>query len=312
VNAHYGPAAPSVLEYLTMVRDRLQKGYPRGIHEWHMPAAYYLDDAFIAESLAVFDKMRQAAGDDEKLRRKIDRERDLMVADFLTAVDYQMVRQRAPKLMDLTLSVAKERAFRTKRKEDPQQKARAFLRRFAHVAAPKDADAVALAKEFFQSPEAVVAKHPAPPERIEPEMLDNGVRLPARAFRGGHLYPDYSWFCDKRTGVAVKAARGPDATAMHATFTLEAAPAGPATLKIEGQDSVSDLPPGALITITLNGVTVAKGPCGFARRGWSWKTYKLKPGVLKKGENVLRIVNTTPSARLDAFWFMLSEAVITY
>jgi len=243
VTETYGPAAPHVMKYLTLHKKRLQKGYPRGIHDHCMPAAYYTDDNFGQTCLELFDKMIEAA--------KGTRAEGSLKAE----------RKRFADDMKAALAAAKRKG-----KYNP----------------------------------------------TKPEKLDNGVRLPAKAWTGGRGPMGMSWFCPKRTAMIVYTPKSPWPSDMQAAFTLDAAPAGGATLKIEAQNSDKDLPPSTPIRITINGKQVFQGPCKFPPRGWAWRTFDVPAGVLAKGRNTIRIENQMDSARLDHYWVAVSEVQVLF
>jgi len=86
VNAKYGAAAPHVMEYLTLVTLRLEKGYPRGMHNYHMPADFYLDEGFGEKCLDLFDKMIEASKGNAGLEKKFRSERAMFVRDQKAAL----------------------------------------------------------------------------------------------------------------------------------------------------------------------------------------------------------------------------------
>ena len=58
---------------------------------------------------------------------------------------------------------------------------------------------------------------------------------------------------------------------------------------------------------------VYEGDCGFVKRGWSRRDFAVPAGVLKAGENALEVRNVYEgTARLDGWWFALSEAKLTF
>jgi len=246
VGVTYGPAAPHVMEYLTLIKNRLQQGsYPRGVHDRTIPAEFY-DDGVYEKGVALFDKMIEAAAGDERLSKALAAEKKLFVQD----------RKRA-------VAIAKRRAV------------------------------------------------PTPPT-AEPEKIENGVRIPAAAFEGGFPFKEFSWQTPtKRENVrAVYAAQCARPHEMRAAFELDAPAGGAATLKIEAQGGDKDLKPDLALRITINCQGVFEGEAGFIKRGWSWETFPIPKGVLRKGKNVIQIENVSPSPRIDHFWCMIVEARI--
>lgn len=102
-------------------------------------------------------------------------------------------------------------------------------------------------------------------------------------------------------------------TRMETRFELPGAPATPAKLEIEGQDAVrkwahgGELELTARIAILLNGTGIFSGPSGFARGGWSKRSFTVQPGILRRGGNMLEIANTSASANLNSPWFLLTK-----
>ena len=95
VEAYYGPAAPHVMAYLTLVKERLAKGFPRGIHQGHMPAEYY-DDGVKDQAVGLFDKMLAAAEGDNKLAGKLTAEKKVFLDDWKRATTKRKPREPAP------------------------------------------------------------------------------------------------------------------------------------------------------------------------------------------------------------------------
>ena len=85
VRKAYGPAADAVMEYLTLHKKRLEKGYPRGIHNHSMPAAYYTDDGFGDRCLKLFDKMIEAVKG-ARLEAKFESEKKMFASDMKRAI----------------------------------------------------------------------------------------------------------------------------------------------------------------------------------------------------------------------------------
>jgi len=243
VNAKYGAAAPHVMEYLTLLKQQLEKGYPRGMHNHHMPAEFYLEDGFGEKCLKLFAKMIEASGANAGLGKKFQSERAMFARDQKVAL------------------AAKER----RGKYNP----------------------------------------------TAPEKVDGGIRLPATAFVNGRGPMKYGWFCEPRTAMLVYATKGPHPTSMKAEFDLDAVPAR-AALKMEAQDADKDYPPSTPIRITINNRKVFEGPCEFMKRGWSWRSFAIEKGILKKGTNTIEVTNTMDSARIDHYWLMMAEAQIVW
>ncbi|MCM8757214.1 MAG: DUF4838 domain-containing protein, partial [Candidatus Omnitrophica bacterium] len=85
VRSNYGPAAPYVLEYLPLVKERLEKGYPRGIHNRHMPLNFYTDDQVGERCRLLFEKMIAACAGQPALEKKFVAEKELFLKDWAAA-----------------------------------------------------------------------------------------------------------------------------------------------------------------------------------------------------------------------------------
>jgi len=197
------------------------------------------------------------------------------------------------------------------------QRLRGTLERFGPMTIPEKVSVPEAARLYLEDPEGAVARYPRqtpPAATAEPLPGGNGVLLPAAIFRDAYGPMFYSWYCKPgRNTAIVYAPRSPRPSVMRVSFTLEKAPAGGATLDMEGQDSQNDLLPPAQIRITLNGAVVHEGDCGFVKRGWSRRAFAVPAGVLKAGENMIEIRNVYEgTARLDGWWFALSEAKLTF
>lgn len=80
VRAYFGPAAAPVMEYLTLVQNRLKEGHPRGMHDRTMPASFYAD-GFQERLVAVLNKAQAAAGDNERAAAALANEKKVLLAD---------------------------------------------------------------------------------------------------------------------------------------------------------------------------------------------------------------------------------------
>ncbi len=336
VEAVYGPAAPHMLAYFARVKARLAKGFPRGIHDWFTPVAFY-DDGHLTESLKLFDRMVEAVRDDARLSGLLRQEREMMVADFMAGASFgrtgvpENLRRQAVAL--LTGAVAEQlrafeeidaqrqgseltavaRAALDKRHADA---VKALTGRFrASGIRPPEGDPVAFARAFLKAPEETARAHLPPPEypQTAAEKTAKGVRLPATAFSGGHGPIRDSWMLDEaRVGMALYAPASPRPSVMRATFPCDRPPAGACTMRLEGNGGDKDLLPATGIAVTINDREIYRGPCGFGRRAWSWSTLPIPAGALKAGENTLVIANVMPGQRLDHFWCEIAEVQIDF
>ena len=326
VEAYYGAAAPYVMEYLASVKKRLSRGFPRGIHDRCMPPGYY-GDGTIQRQLALFDKMAEAAAGDRKVLGRILSERKMIVEDYTVSVrcnkrDLPRADRRyaintfkkyLQESIDRDVSLGSHPSNKKLREKNTASIA-ARLRWCAGIAVPKTSSPVDVAKAFIQDPEGVMKKYAAKPgyPKTAPEKLPNGVRLLATCFEGGHGPARDAWMCEPRVGMAIYSSRSPRASAMKAEFDLDETPRTGAVLKFEGNGGDKDLVPATHVAILLNDKEIFSGPVEVIRRGWSWQTVRIPDGVLRKGRNVLEFKNIMKSARLDHYWFEVSEAQIIF
>jgi len=336
VAAYYGPAAPHVLAYLDLVKARFAQGFPFGMHDTSMPAAYY-DSASVARTMELFEAMKAAVKERPDLVARIETEFELWLSSYLNAVSLAderlpaierecilgFIQKRLTKMLadEADLEQKAVKATDEKQKADLERKlaqarkaVRQILGSAAGLTVPREADPVAVAREFLADPRAAQAKyqHHEKPGATAPEKLPNGLRFSASCFSRGHSPFMQSWHCAPKLAMVIYTPKTPRSSRMRAEFEVEQAPAAGAVLKIEGQDSDKDLLPPARIRITVNGREIHKGDCGFIHRGWSWRDFDLAPGILKPGKNVLEIENIGESGRMDCYWFGLSEAQILW
>ncbi len=135
------------------------------------------------------------------------------------------------------------------------------------------------------------------------------VRLRGADFDGGAK----DRFGSVQHGVAavnyVYAASTGRSGAMEARFTIGALPAESMFLHVRGRDD--DAKGFCPIEIALNGRTLAQGPSGFPSDAWAWKRYAIPKGVLKVGQNELRVVNRSPAGEVGMPpWFMVAQCGI--
>jgi len=358
VETAYGAAAPHIMDYLAMVRERLDKGYFVGIHGGTWTGFY--TGGTMPRMVAAFDRALDAVKEDPERTRAIQSELDQVVDSYLfhaVSADILASERRCEVKDDLALKVGnlswtlteedrecarllvnrrltqylQQHAEREKKLagklSDATRKAltgqqaklasqmRRLLTRMGPMSIPKETDVAELARQYLADPAAAAARFPKPKATpVEPVVDQNGVLLPAEVFQDGWGPAKYSWFCKPgRMSMGIYTPRSPRPSVMRTTFHLDQAPAKGARMDIEGQDSQNDLRPLAQIRISLNGKKVYEGDCGFVKRGWSRRIFDVEPGVLRAGENKMEIRNIYEGTqRLDGWWFMFSEAELTF
>jgi len=137
--------------------------------------------------------------------------------------------------------------------------------------------------------------------------VPGGWRLELEGFRGPIGPQEYAHECPARRAIWIYGT-GANNPAMWTVLHLDRAPAKAGRLVLTGQD---DDKPGAVpIRVTVGGQTVFEGPNKCAERNWSAQEIALPAGVLKAGDNEIRIATTQPSAAADQGWFMLAECAV--
>lgn len=320
VKAYYGSAAPYVTEYLAKVKARLAQGFPRGQHEGSMPAGYYAG-GFFQESLALFDKMAEAAKGDPKALARVQCERELLEKEFMAACKWNdrslrpEERKLSLKLLETSLheELDKLEAMSGKAGAPALGKQLAWrLLTVADVAVPENTSPAAVVREFLADPEGAASKYPAVPAQIKPQAIPDGLRLPASCFSGGYGPFDCSWYCPSRQAMAIYSSNCPRPSTMKVDFNLTANPKSDAVLKFEANGGDKDLEPKTSISILLNGKEIFCGPAEAGRHDWYWQTVKIPDGLLKNGTNTLEFKNIMTSRRVDHYWLAISEARIGF
>ncbi len=95
---------------------------------------------------------------------------------------------------------------------------------------------------------------------------------------------------------------------MWTVLHLDAAPARAARLILTAQDD--DKPGAVKVRITINGRVVFEGPNTAAERNWSPQEVAIPAGVLKAGDNEIRIATGEKSTAPDQGWFMVAECLV--
>ena len=137
--------------------------------------------------------------------------------------------------------------------------------------------------------------------------IPGGWRLELDGFRGGHGPADYDYQCPLRRAVWIYGTNTKN-PAMRTTLFLERVPKGKARLALVAQDD--DKPGSVRIRIALNGKPIFEGPNPFKEKGWSQAEFPISAGLLRRGENHIRIATLDPSKARDQGWFMLAECQV--
>ena len=135
----------------------------------------------------------------------------------------------------------------------------------------------------------------------------SGWRLELQGFRGARGPEQYAHECPPRQAVWIYGTNTGNPQ-MWTILRLEKAPRGQARLVLTGQDD--DKPGAVRVRITVNGQPVFEGENPLVERGWSTQELTIPPGVLKQGDNEIRIATLDESKAPDQGWFMLAECMV--
>ena len=134
-----------------------------------------------------------------------------------------------------------------------------------------------------------------------------GWQLALEGFRGARGPEQYAHECPPREAVWIYGVNTSNPQ-MWTALRLEKAPRGQGRLVLTAQDD--DKPGAVRVRITVNGQPVFEGANPFVERGWSTEEFAIPAGVLKQGENEVRIATLDQSSAADQGWFMLAECMV--
>jgi hypothetical protein len=264
--------------------------------------------AFTVQALSLFRKAEEAVTGNPALLGRIGAVRDTIVTGYLDAWrGYSPDISAEDRSFFVEALASYLRPLAAQGKNAP--KMADFLWRVARLRVNEPWAEDPLMKRFLDSPAATFAAENAFAKPFQ-EQVPGGWRLPLDSFWGtlGPVY--YRWMCPGKNMVSTYS-KGTKYHTMHSRLVLEDAPAGQASLEIEGQDHEDDLA-SARIRLSVNGTVVFEGKNGFVKRGWSVRTFPIPQGTLKKGENRITIENLDPPDDPASGWFIISELKVLF
>ncbi|MEN6344386.1 MAG: DUF4838 domain-containing protein [Armatimonadia bacterium] len=305
MNHYYGAAAPAVREYFDYLSREVDE---RPIHQQcesaspHTVTAEYADRA-----LAILSRAEEAVrGDRARLYRVQAEKLCVLFGDVNArnpvngklAVSEDVFAQRLAEFSAIARTQRLGTFIRRVTGEEWMYKiARLRLGRSPWYADP-------VIDRLVKDPAAALASER---QKYSQTAVDGGWRLELDGFRGPVGPQQYSNECPPRQAIWIYGV-GSASPAMQTVLNLEKAPDGGARLVLTGQD---DDKPGAVpMQVTVNGQVVFSGPNTFVERNWSVQEITIPAGVLKAGENELRIATTQPSTAPDQGWVMVAECVV--
>jgi hypothetical protein len=303
MRAYYGPAAPHVREYFRYFHSEIER---RNIHQMcEGPNPGFVTAEFSRKGLKLLAQAESAAAGDAAMLPRI-----WMEKFCLLFADVNERNLGNGKIADSQEAFARRLAELVRIARE--QKIGSLARRDSAAAVPSDwiyriAQLRISGDPWYRDP--VFDRLIADPEKTLHEeqqqcaqhTIAGGLEIELIGFRGGLGPQQYYYQCEPRKAVWVRG-RNTGAAEMRAGFLLEEAPQAAARLALEGQDAGGE--EDARIRILVNGTTVFEGPNGFAAMGWSRREFPVPAGVLREGENEVRISDLEEE---DDRWFMISE-----
>lgn len=305
MEAYYGAAAPYVRAYFDFLSREVEQ---RPVHQQCEAANPHLVTAEYAEkALALLQQAEEAVRHDRPRLYRVQREKFCVLFGDLNA--------RNPVSGNLAVS---EEIFAQRLAEFAaiarQQRINSFIRRVSaqewlyKIArlrverSPFYADPVI--DRLIKDPMGTLKREQ---QKYAQTAIPGGFRLELEGFRGAVGPQEYEYECPKRRAIWIYGV-GSRNPAMWAILHLPEAPQKPMHLRLTGQDD--DKPGVVPMRITINGQTIFEGPNPFPERNWKEHNFAIPPGVLKAGENEIKIATTQPSWAADQGWIMIAECVV--
>jgi len=285
IDYYYGSAASDIKGIFRLYHERyrvtLKGKHPiKGVY----PERYYRADLVNAVT-DCFRKAEQVTEGEPKLRQEICDEEILFIRDCIT---HPFSNEAGPEAKELLLSQLK-RIYELA--DLATDKARiAFARKTYQLGLHAESvqkGALEVVDEWLRQ-----KKFPQP----KPVITEKGVEFPLNCFMkafGPQKWDGVNWPCPPRTAIFVyiKGNSANRSDRAEVEFDLEKVPGeGRAALEFWGQDCDHPVP-AAGISIQLNGRGIYRGPVSFVKHNWSAQRFPIPAGLLKKGHNLLEIIN---------------------
>ncbi|MCE5241292.1 DUF4838 domain-containing protein [bacterium] len=305
MQAYYGAAAPSVRQYFDFLSKEVDE---RPIHQQceaaspHTVTAEYADKA-----LAMLTQAEDVVRNDRACLYRVQAEKLCVLFGDLNArnpvngklaIGEAAFAQRLAEFAAIGRSQRLSQFIRRVTGEEWLYK----IARLRVTRSPWYADPVM--ERLIRDPAGTLAREQ---QKYAQTAIQGGWRLELEGFRGPVGPQDYAQECPSRRAIWIYGV-GSANPAMWTVLHLDAAPQKPARLVLTAQDD--DKPGTVAIRVTVNGQTVFEGPNTCAEHNWSAQEIAVPAGVLKAGDNEIRIVTTQPSKAFDQGWFMLAECAV--
>lgn len=306
---HYGPAAEVMTKYFELCHRRYfetQKDLQK--LDGRYPPGFYSTD-FANRALAQFAAAEKATGGGTGLARGIAKEERMFIMDWMKHPLCKKLTPAAKAVLMSQLDRLSELAG------DSEKDKIAFAREIHRVGLAIDAiqkGALAIVEEWIHA-----QGFPTP----KAEKIPGGIRLRSDIWMfdgwGPRVYDGHAHAVPPRMVVVVYVKGNSQNRSHHmeAHFELDEVPGdGSAALDIEGADCDHEVDTAA-IRIEINGTSIFEGQVLTVKWHWSRQQLKIPPGLLKKGDNKVEIINAADPKSIKNWyerWFMLSDAVIRF
>ncbi|MEW6360313.1 MAG: DUF4838 domain-containing protein [Planctomycetota bacterium] len=307
--AYYGGAAPHVRAYFDFMHRQVEE---RQVHQMCEGANPGLATAeYVEKALEMFRKAEDAVKDDRTSLYRVRKEKSFVLFADLNErnpVNERLVVSREEFARRLAELMEIGRITKTSvvgRREDGIVGDWLFkIARIRTNVNPWYADP--LVDRMIADPVKTLNEEE---RKYSQKPVEGGWLVELDGFRGCIGPKEYDYQCPARRAVWIYG-KNTDHPAMAAKVHLDKVPPGEARLTLVGQD---DDKPGAVeICITVNGKEVFKGANTFKEKGWSSADFSIPAGVLKAGENEIRIATLKGSQARDQGWFMAAECKMTF
>jgi len=305
MRAYYGPAAPKVRAYFDFMHREVDE---RPIHQMcEGPSTHFVTPEYAETALKLLGEAEEAARDDRAALYRVRVEKLCVLFGDLNArnpFNGRLVVSEdafARRLAEFARIARTMRLGGFVRRLPPEE----WLQRVARIKPerkPWYLDPVI--ERLATDPAGTLA---AEQQRYLQTEIPGGWRLELEGFRGARGPEEYGYLCPPRRAIWIYGTNT-EHPRMWTVLHLKAAPKGAAQLVLTAQD---DDKPGAVpVRVSLNGLVLFEGPNPFRERGWSTESLAIPAGVLRQGENELRIETLGESRARDAGWFMLADCQV--
>ncbi|MEN6664673.1 MAG: DUF4838 domain-containing protein [Phycisphaerae bacterium] len=305
VDAYYGAAAPQVRQYFDFMSKEMKE---RPIHQMcEAPSPHTVTAAYADTALAMLaEGEAKVQGDRARLYRVRGEKLCVLFGDLNARnpingkleISEEQFAQRLAEFCSIARAMRITAFIRRVPTEDWLYK----ISRLRVTRQPWYADPV-IDRLIAKPAETFAAER----ERYSQVAVPGGWRLDLDGFRGCKGPQEYALDCPARRAVWIYG-KDSDSPQMWTVLKLDKAPAKAAKLVLTGQDD--DKPGAVKIKVSINGQVVFEGPNTCAERNWSAQELAVPVGVLKQGDNEIRIATVEKSTAADQGWFMLADCVV--